>query len=267
MKEACMIRRKSNFDVFLEKQMENPAFSERIRKAGEAWDVALQLAALRREAGLSQKELAGRVGTSQQQISRLESPSYEGHSLSMIRRVAAALGARIHVQVRREGPLPADSVAEREAVYGNRKTTKDKRVTSPEVPREGTQARVGGPRSAGGREGIEGVLSVDDIRKGVANSLSDPPKPLKVILFGSYALGTPRKDSDIDIVVILDKEGKSDSYAAMIQNRMEVYRRLRQMRARYPMDVLVYTKDEWEELRASGSSFIRGIERDGVSIL
>ena len=32
-----------------------------------------------------QKELAKRVGTSQQQISRLESTSYEGHSLSMLR--------------------------------------------------------------------------------------------------------------------------------------------------------------------------------------
>jgi transcriptional regulator with XRE-family HTH domain len=47
---------------------------------------------------LSQKELAKRVGTSQQQISRLESPSYEGHSLSMLRRVAEVLGGTVHVE-------------------------------------------------------------------------------------------------------------------------------------------------------------------------
>jgi transcriptional regulator with XRE-family HTH domain len=46
---------------------------------------------------MSQKELAKRVGTSQQQISRLESPSYEGHSLSMIRRLAEVLGAKVRV--------------------------------------------------------------------------------------------------------------------------------------------------------------------------
>ena len=69
--------------------------------AGEAWDVALQLAALRKEAGLSQKELAQRVETSQQQISRLESPSYEGHSLSMLRRVTVALGALLHIGIHR----------------------------------------------------------------------------------------------------------------------------------------------------------------------
>ena len=262
-----MSRRKSNFDVYLEKQLEDPAFSERFRKAGEAWDVALQLAALRKEAGLSQKELARRVGTSQQQISRLESPSYEGHSLSMIRRVAAVLGARVHVQVSRDGLRPADAVAEREAVYRKGKTTRDKRGTSPNVPREDRQARGVPRRGVRGAEEIGGVLSVEDIRKQVADSLSEPPKPLRVILFGSYALGVPRKDSDIDLVVVLDKDGKSDSYAALIQNRMEVYRRLRHLRALYPMDLLVYTRDEWEELRASGSSFIRGIERDGVPIL
>jgi transcriptional regulator with XRE-family HTH domain len=52
------------------------------------WDVALQIAVLREKAGLSQKDLARKLKTSQQQISRLESPSYEGHSLSMLRRVS-----------------------------------------------------------------------------------------------------------------------------------------------------------------------------------
>jgi transcriptional regulator with XRE-family HTH domain len=46
--------------------------------------VALQIAALRQQAGLSQKDLAKLLKTSQQQISRLESPSYEGHSLIRI---------------------------------------------------------------------------------------------------------------------------------------------------------------------------------------
>ena len=48
----------------------------------------MQLAALRERAGLSQKDLARLLKTSQQQVSRLESPGYEGHSLSMLRRVA-----------------------------------------------------------------------------------------------------------------------------------------------------------------------------------
>ena len=65
------MKRKTNFDLYLEEQLKDPDFADRFRKAGEAWEVALKLAAMRKEAGLSQKELARRVGTSQQQISRL----------------------------------------------------------------------------------------------------------------------------------------------------------------------------------------------------
>src|SRR3989475_10854952 len=88
---------KTNFDLFLEEQLRDPDFAERFKRAGEAWDVAMQIAALREKAGLSQKDLARKLKTSQQQISRLESPSYEGHSLSMLRRVAKVLGAKVRV--------------------------------------------------------------------------------------------------------------------------------------------------------------------------
>jgi transcriptional regulator with XRE-family HTH domain len=89
--------KKTNFDHYLEEQLRDPAFAARFRRAGEAWDVALQIAALRQQAGLSQKDLAKLLKTSQQQISRLESPGYEGHSLSTLRRVAEALHARVRV--------------------------------------------------------------------------------------------------------------------------------------------------------------------------
>jgi DNA-binding XRE family transcriptional regulator len=72
--------KKTNFDRYLEEQLRAPAFAARFERAGEAWDVALQVAALRQQAGLSQKDLAKLLKTSQQQISRLESPGYEGHS-------------------------------------------------------------------------------------------------------------------------------------------------------------------------------------------
>jgi ribosome-binding protein aMBF1 (putative translation factor) len=83
--------KKTNFDRYLEEQLKDPSFAARYAQAGEAWDVALQLTVLRQQAGLSQKELAQRLNTSQQHISRLESPGYEGHSLAKgCRRVARA---------------------------------------------------------------------------------------------------------------------------------------------------------------------------------
>jgi len=84
-------------DRDLKQQMKDPEFATRFEQAGEAWDVSIQLAALRQQAGLSQKELARRLKTSQQHISRLESPGYEGHSLANLRRVASVLNARVRV--------------------------------------------------------------------------------------------------------------------------------------------------------------------------
>jgi transcriptional regulator with XRE-family HTH domain len=94
--------KKTNFNDYLTAQMRDPTFAARFEQAGDAWEVALQLTALREQAGLSQKELARKLKTSQQQISRLESPAYEGHSLSMLRRVAKVLHARVRVVIERE---------------------------------------------------------------------------------------------------------------------------------------------------------------------
>jgi len=109
--------KKTNFDRYLAEQMQDPAFARRFERAGQAWDVALQIAALRQRARLSQKELARRVKTSQQQICRLESPGYEGHSLSMLRRVARELSARVRVVFEPEKKTTGMHVSESGASY------------------------------------------------------------------------------------------------------------------------------------------------------
>jgi len=76
-----------------------------------------RVAALRKKAGLSQKELARQLKTTQQQISRLESPGYEGHSLSMLRRVAKALHARVRVVLEADPPGKVGALAEDPAPY------------------------------------------------------------------------------------------------------------------------------------------------------
>lgn len=111
--------KKTNFDQYLEEQLREPAFAERFKRAGEAWDVALQIAALRNQAGLSQKELAKLLKVSQQLISRLESPGYEGHSLSTLRRVAKVLHARVRVTF--EPEKKSSRVAECSAAYKTRR--------------------------------------------------------------------------------------------------------------------------------------------------
>ncbi|PKO21972.1 MAG: transcriptional regulator [Chloroflexi bacterium HGW-Chloroflexi-1] len=96
----------TNFDQYLERKLQDPEFSKRFAEAARAWDVALQLAALREERGLTQQQVAEMLGTKQQAVARLENPSYMGHSLSMIRRYADALGAIVDVRI-----IPSEHLA------------------------------------------------------------------------------------------------------------------------------------------------------------
>lgn len=89
---------KSNFDKYLGKQLESKDFAERFEHASKQWDVALQIAKHREKARLSQKQLAERIGTSQQQISRLERPNYRG-SVSTLCRVADALDLQVEIRL------------------------------------------------------------------------------------------------------------------------------------------------------------------------
>jgi ribosome-binding protein aMBF1 (putative translation factor) len=54
----------------------------------------------RKEAALSQAEVAERIGSRQAVISRLEDADYNGHSLSMLQRIAGALGKQLTVGFR-----------------------------------------------------------------------------------------------------------------------------------------------------------------------
>ncbi len=61
--------------------------------------VASLLHAARSSAGLTQKQLAKLAGTTQSVIARLESADYEGHSLSMLIRIAEALDNRLVIDL------------------------------------------------------------------------------------------------------------------------------------------------------------------------
>jgi ribosome-binding protein aMBF1 (putative translation factor) len=61
--------------------------------------VAQLIYAARKEAGLTQQQLADLIQTKQSVIARLEDADYEGHSLSMLQRIGEALGQRIEINL------------------------------------------------------------------------------------------------------------------------------------------------------------------------
>ena len=80
---------------FVEGSPESEALLEEVRADAE---VARTIYRLRSGAGLTQQALAERVGTTASVISRLEDADYTGHSLAMLRRIAAALGRRVEIR-------------------------------------------------------------------------------------------------------------------------------------------------------------------------
>ena len=61
--------------------------------------VARMIFDARSKAGITQKELAKLVGTTQSVSARLEDGDYEGHSLSLVNRIAEALDKRIEIRL------------------------------------------------------------------------------------------------------------------------------------------------------------------------
>ncbi len=61
-------------------------------------EIARKIQSLRTKAGFSQRELAKLVGTTASVICRLEDANYDGHSLAVLTRIAAALDKRLDIR-------------------------------------------------------------------------------------------------------------------------------------------------------------------------
>lgn len=95
----------------------------------------------------------------------------------------------------------------------------------------------------------------------------DELKPYKAILFGSHAYGIPHENSDIDLIVVLDKDEMPKNFSERIKNYSQVKKYFKSVIKDIPMDILVYTKQEWNHFIKSDSSFSREILTKGKLII
>ncbi len=75
-----------------------PQMLDHLENERQQAEIAQQIYDLRTAAGLTQRELAARVGTTASVICRLEDADYDRYSLVMLRRIAAALNSRVSVR-------------------------------------------------------------------------------------------------------------------------------------------------------------------------
>jgi predicted nucleotidyltransferase len=93
--------------------------------------------------------------------------------------------------------------------------------------------------------------SVADVLPAAAQRIAEALQPQKIILFGSYAYGTPTPDSDVDLLVIME------TTAPHVERYLAVCRLLRPRP--FPVDILVRTPAEIECAVQSGDFFIKEI--------
>ena len=87
-----------------------------------------------------------------------------------------------------------------------------------------------------------------------ARRIAEEFHPERIILFGSYAYGSPTPDSDVDLLVILPFEGKPWRMASLIRKRVH---------PPFPADILARTPSHIQDRMRRGDCFIREITDQG----
>ncbi len=97
------------------------------------------------------------------------------------------------------------------------------------------------------------MVEMDSIRE-LAKKIVHIYHPRQVILFGSYAYGTPTVDSDVDLLVILAGEDKGSRKAVEILNTVN---------PQFPVDLLVRTPEQVRQRLAWNDFFLQEIIKRG----
>ena len=88
-------------------------------------------------------------------------------------------------------------------------------------------------------------------------------KPMKILLFGSAATMDLHENSDLDFLIVLDNSKVPETYEDKLALKLEVRKCLKNLNKKIPIDLIVYTIPEYEELKRINSSFCREIHNSG----
>jgi uncharacterized protein len=90
--------------------------------------------------------------------------------------------------------------------------------------------------------------------------------PYKIILYGSALTDNAGKDSDIDLLVVLNSESISRNFDEKMANKLLVRKAISDISRIIPIDLLVYTKKEYEIIMNNKNSFFNEIDSTGKTL-
>jgi len=88
--------------------------------------------------------------------------------------------------------------------------------------------------------------------------------PYKIILFGSYAWGSPDENSDLDLIVVINDDLMPNSYNEKLQIYLKVSHVLTDILRKVPIDLIVHTKPMHKRFIELDSMFYREIAQKGI---
>lgn len=109
-------------------------------------------------------------------------------------------------------------------------------------------------------------MLTDELKKELVDRIKAAEKIETILLFGSSVEDTAGFKSDIDLLVVLDRDFLPTSFKERNTNYLLISRAIREIEKRHPIDLLVYTKPEFEMIKDSGSLFIRRVLREGIEL-
>jgi DNA-binding XRE family transcriptional regulator len=89
-----------SYQQWRDKQMADPEFRAIYEEEAAKSELWLQLAEARQKAGLTQQQMAQRLGVSQAQVARIEKRGYDAYTLTTLRRYITALGEGFSLEVK-----------------------------------------------------------------------------------------------------------------------------------------------------------------------
>ena len=90
--------------------------------------------------------------------------------------------------------------------------------------------------------------------------------PYLILLFGSYAYGTPHEDSDIDLLVVTNDNFIPQTYKKHTQIYMKISKAIRPVKEKIAIDLIVHTLPMYKKFIEQDSSFAYEITTKGKII-
>ncbi len=109
------------------------------------------------------------------------------------------------------------------------------------------------------------LINIEVLKKEIIKRLR-PLDPYKIILFGSYANGTPHQDSDIDLYVVTRDDYVPQTFKESIDLKLKISRLIKDLQSTVPIDTITHTKKMHDKFVELNSSFSRDILQNGVKI-